>query len=252
MNFVLYNALDKVRRYYNFTRLEARNIIITILVLGFIIGFDDGIPNSTFIYWITNMFNSILIVALAMLVHESTHRIIAVIGGYRAEYRVWWYGLMFGLILTIVSRGKLWFILPGGFVVDILQRHRLGHFRYGINYWIVGIVAFMGAFSNLLLAMAFKILMYIPNFQGNPLLEKVVIVNVLYGIMAMLPLPGLDGINLVYTSRIAYFSLYPALIVAGLLTIYANVFFAVISFIFVSILAWVIFYFSYEADSYNE
>ncbi|MBI2135504.1 M50 family metallopeptidase [Candidatus Woesearchaeota archaeon] len=252
MNFVLYNILDKIKRYYNFTRLEARNLIITILILGFIVGFNDGTPNSTFTYWITNMFNSILIVALAVLVHESAHRVIALIGGYRAEYRVWWYGLMFGLILTIVSRGKIWFLLPGGFIVDILQRHRLGHFRYGINYWIVGIIAFMGALANLLLAMIFKILMYIPYFQGNPLLEKVVLVNVIYAIMSLLPLPGLGGINLLYASRITYFSLYPALIAAGLLTIYANVFIAVISFIIVGILAWIIFFFSYEADSYGE
>ena len=57
MNFVLYNILDKIKRYYNFTRLEARNLIITILILGFIVGFNDGTPNSTFTYWITNMFN---------------------------------------------------------------------------------------------------------------------------------------------------------------------------------------------------
>jgi len=252
MNFVLYNALDKVRRYYNFTRLEARNLIITILVLGFIVGFNDGTTDSSFVYWITNMFNSILIVALAVLVHESTHRIIALIGGYRAEYRVWWYGLMFGLILTIVSRGKIWFLIPGGFIVDVLQRHRLGHFRYGINYWIVGMVAFMGALSNLLLAMSFKILMYIQYFQGNPLLEKVVLVNVIYAIMSLLPLPGLGGINLLYASRITYVSLYPALIAAGLLTLYAGVFIAVISFILVAALAWVIFYFTYEGDSYAE
>jgi hypothetical protein len=252
MNFVLYNALDKIKRYYSFSRLEARNIIISILILGFIVGFDDGRVDSTIVQWVTNLFNSILIVALAFLVHESAHRVIALIGGLRAEYRVWWYGLMFGLILSIVSRGKLWFLIPGGVVCEILQRHRLGHFRYGINYWVVGIVSFMGPLANLLTAMFFKILMHIPYLQGNLLLHKVVVVNVIFAIMALLPLPGLDGINLFYATRIGYVSLYAGLIAAGLLTIYANVFISVVAFVVVALLSWILFYFGYEAESYSE
>ena len=247
---VPFNLISRINTYFTFSRLEIRNLIISILVVGFIVGFDDKKPSGSLGFWVFNLINSILIVSLAFIVHEAGHRLSGLVAGYRAEYKVWWYGLLIGLILTIISRGQLWVILPGGYMCDMMQRARLGRFRYGINYFTLGLIGYMGGLFNIILAMIFKFMLYIPFFADNALIEKAILVNVAYAIYSLLPLPGLDGINVLFASRIAYVSLYSALIVASVLLVFYSIFLAVVGSVIALIASWIIWYFVYEEKSW--
>jgi len=126
---------DKIKRYFKFTPLEIRSLIITILVIAFIISFKEWGYGDVFNIRIGlfNYFNAILIVALSLLVHISIQRIWSLGTGYRLEWKMWSFGLLFGLIIAFLTNGLFWVILPGGFIVHHLAGHRLGWFRYGIE-----------------------------------------------------------------------------------------------------------------------
>jgi len=58
----LTDLLDKLKRYFKFTPLEIRSLIISVLVVAFIISFRDwGIAGFSFRSGLFNYFNFILI-----------------------------------------------------------------------------------------------------------------------------------------------------------------------------------------------
>ena len=191
------DLLDKIKRYFKFTPLEIRGLIIATLVIAFIISFDEWGPGDTVEIGtgLFNLFNAILIVALSFLVHISVQRIWSLGTGYRLEWKMWSFGLLIGLILVLITRGKFWLILPGGFIVHHMAGHRLGWFRYGINYWAVGLIAVTGPFASTALAAIFKAL---SGFVFSPLIQKVIIFNIVYAVYSLLPIPPLDGSRTFY------------------------------------------------------
>ena len=172
---------DKVKRYFKFTPLELRSLIIATLVIAFIISFKEWGYGSDFNIGVGlfNFFNAILIVALSFLVHISLQRIWSLGTGYRLEWKMWSFGLLFGLILAFLTNGAVWLILPGGFIAHHMAGHRLGWFRYDINYWAIGLIAVTGPFASIALAAIFKAL---SGFMLTSLIQKVVTFNIAYAL----------------------------------------------------------------------
>ena len=121
--------------------------------------------------------------------------------GYRVEYKMWSLGLIFAVILAFITNGKFWLLVPGGFMVHHLAGHRLGWFRYGINYWAIALVALAG---NLLTVVFIIILKVLSAFTFNPILQKFIIFNIIYTIYNMLPIPPLDVSKIFYGRRMLY------------------------------------------------
>ena len=208
---------DKTKRYYKFTPHELKGIVISILIIAFIISFKEwGVEKFDLGSGFFNLFNAILIVALSVLVHDAGQRLWGMAIGYRIEFRMWTFGLLFAVIVAFISNGNFWMILPGGFLLHHLAGHRLGFFRYGINYFGQAMVALAGPLSNLTLIIFLKIL-YV--FSPNPLIQKAIIFNVIYTITNMLPIPPLDGSKIYFGSRMLYAFVLPAIAVASILMI---------------------------------
>ncbi|MBU0535727.1 MAG: hypothetical protein KKE20_02090 [Nanoarchaeota archaeon] len=196
-----------IKKYYGFDKDEIKGIVITVIILAFIVSFDEwGVTTFDFLYGLRNFFNSMLIILLSFLIYLSAQRITAIKSGFKAEWRVWIYGLIIGLILVFVSRGKLWFLAPGGVIVYHMAGHRICSFRYGLNYWPLGMSAIMGPIACALLAIFFKILLTI--FPANVLLDKAMRINVWIAITNMIPIPPLDGSNMFFASRMVYIFIF--------------------------------------------
>lgn len=233
------NLWDKIKRYYKFTPSELKGFIISILVIALIIGFDDGRANFSF-YWFINLFNCILLVTLTFIVRESAHKIGALQIGYRVEYKMWTWGLLLGFVFALVSRGKIWILLPGGFIVHHLAGHRLGWMRYGINYFAMGVVSLWAPISNIILVMIFKT---INNFVHNPVIDKLILLNIALAIWTMLPIPPMDGSKIFYGSRLFYAFTFSSVIAAAiLLYVDINVWLAIIGAILIGIICWLLYY----------
>ena len=246
----LVDLADKIKRYYFFTAAELRGLIISILVIAFIISFKDwGKEGVNIALGLFNLFNAILIVALSMLVHISAQRIWSLITGYRLEWRMWGFGLLLGLIAVFLSNGSIWLILPGGVLVHHMAGHRLGWFRYGINYWALALIALLGPLASISLAVLFKAL---SGFVFNSLIEKIITFNIVYALFSILPIPPLDGSRTMFGSRLLYaFSTAAIVAAAILLFLNINLWLAVVSSFFIGVVLWLCYYVFFEHGAWD-
>ena len=237
---------DKIKRYYRFTPNETTGLIIATLATAFIISFSDwGSGNIVDLgFGLFNFLNAILIVALSFLVHISAQRIWSLGTGYRLEWQMWGLGLLLGLIFVFLTNGKVWLILPGGFIVHHMAGHRLGWFRYGINWWGVGLIAVIGTFATISLAVLFKALSAVVT---NSLIAKLITFNIAYALYSLLPIPPLDGSKTFYGSRMLYaFSTSGIVAAAVLLTMNINIWISITASFFIAVILWILYYISFE------
>lgn len=195
---------DRIKRYFGFNAGEIRALLITIFVYGLIVSFSFDLPEGNIKGWFYFLIPSFLIVALALIVHVAAVRIDSLRRGYKAEYQMYFYALVFALIASIISRGRLFILIPGVIIFHVLEGLRLGKFRYGINWIEIRWSVFLGPLANVLLALFFRVLSNLGHFAGNPLLEKVVLVNLSFAFFSMLPLPDFEGLYIYYSSALVY------------------------------------------------
>lgn len=239
---------DKIRKYYKFTKSEITGMVFSIIIIAFIISFKDWGTNvfnpRVGLY---NFFNSILIVALAFLVHDAGQRILGFFIGFRIEYQTWTYGLVFALFLAFVSNGNLWLIIPGGFIVHHMPGHRLGFFRYDINTWGLAMIALAGPLSIILLTVFLKVLSVFA--MPNMLLQNAIFFNALYAMFIMIPIPPLDGSKIYFGSRMLYSFSLPFIIATSFLLItQIRVMLVLILSFLLAIILWITYYTTFEKN----
>ena len=244
----LADLIDKIRKYYVFNGFEIRGYVIAILAVAFMISFDKwGSGGFDFASGLINFFISALIVALSLLIHDAGQRIWGLMIGYKIEFKMWTFGLIIGLVVTFLNNGRmpyLWLILPGGFMMHHMAGHRLGWFRYGINYFGQAMVAMGGLLFTLVLIILLKILnTIIPGF----FIQEAIRFNLVYMIINLLPIPPLDGSKIFFGSRMAYAFIMPAMLAATvLLVVDVPIFLSIVLSLFMGVVLWLIYYISFE------
>ena len=135
-------------------------------------------------------------------------------------------------------------------MIHHLAGHRLGFFRYGLNYFGQAMVALAGPLFTLMLIIALKTLGVF--FPDNALIEKAVMFNVVYLITSMLPVPPLDGSKIFFGSRMLYAFVLPAMIIAAILMIVKiPVFFAIVLSVVAGVVLWLVYYISFERKAWK-
>lgn len=239
----------KIRKYYKFPPSELRGFIISILVLSFIISFKEW-GGETFSWGagLFNWFNAALIVTLVLIVYNFAQRIAGWSVGYNAEYKLWGFGLLIGLLFAFVSRGKIWVLLPGGIMIHHLAGHRLGHFRYEINYFQHGMVAAAGTISLITMAALFKV---INAAVYSTLLDKLILFCIVFAIYDILPIPPLTGSRLFFGSRMVYMFMFSTIIIAAvLLLLDINVMMAILGSVVIGVVCWLVYYIMFERKAW--
>jgi len=242
---------DKIKRYYGFTPLEARSLAIAILVTAFVFSFKEWGYGSAFDFKIGlfNYFNAVLIVALSFLVHISMQRVWSLGTGFRLEWKMWSFGLLFALIMSFLTNGFIWLIIPGGIILHHMGGHRLGWFRYDINYWALGLIAALGPIASIILVMVFKA---IGVFVSNSLIDKLIIFNIAYALYSLVPIPPLDGSKIFFGSRMLYAFLTSFVIIVSLLLfsdIGAGI--SLLLSFFAAIVFWISYYILFEHKAWR-
>lgn len=195
-----FNLVDKAKRYFPFSEKERFWILASVIALSIMAGFDDGREVFEARHWLANFAFVLIVVTLSVLVHEAAHRIYALHIGFKLEFRPWFYGLVAGIIVTLLTFGKFFFLAYGSFEARMLRAHRLGYFRYGLNYFALAAIAAVGPVSNMALATIFKIMVFLPEGFA----EKAVVINIMFAVYNILPIPPLDGAQVFFGSRILY------------------------------------------------
>lgn len=239
----LADYLYRVKTYFPYKRGELRDLLLCTILLSFIISFREwGIGVFDIGVGLENWGTSFLLVGFSLFIITAAQRLVGIYHGYQVEYRLWWMGILTGITLVFVSRGALWFLLPGGIMVNHLAGHRLGFHRYGMDYYILGLISYAGTLAAFLLALLVKI-----SGTENEVLGKMVYFLVLFIIFDMLPVPPLTGIKLFYGSRLVYIFLLALTLVASflMLTDIHPVLLAIISFI-AAVVIWFVYYLGIE------
>ncbi len=235
----------KIKKYYKFTRSELIGFIASILALSFIISFREwGATEFNLLVGLFNWLNAALIVTLVFIVYNAAQRIAGLSAGFNAEYKMWATGLLMGLIVAFASKGRIWVLLPGGLLLHHLAGHRIGHYRYDINYYEQGMISVAGTISLITIAALFKIINV--NIH-NSLLNKLIVFCVVLAIYDILPIPPLTGSKLFFGGRLTYIFLATTIIIAGILLLLdINVMLAVFGSIAIGIICWFLYYIFFE------
>ena len=234
----MWDLIDKIKRYFTFSKEELKVILVSSLVVGFMFAFRD--------FSLYNLITAIGIVILSLLLHISIQKIAGLHDGFGTEFKIWWMGLLIGLVITFITNGRIWWIVfPGGIVFSMLARHRLGKFRYGMNYWPMGIIAFAGPIASIVFGTVFKnINLYLLN-SAFPLFDRIFIFNLVFAACQMLPIPPLDGHYMFFASRSAYAFLLGTIITYVVLVLGLQLYSWVWALIIGAIL-WLVYYIKFE------
>jgi Zn-dependent protease len=240
--------LVKLKRYFRFSKEEIEACIISILVLAFIISFHEwGYGNKfDFNIGLWNWLKSIIIVGIVLLFHVISVKLKALYYGYRAEYKIWWYGLLIGLGMAFFTGSMVkgggavfWILAPGGFFFHHMAQHRLGWFRYGVNMMETGWSLTYGILSTVVLAMIFRLMLFV--FPGSVFLYKAMVVSLWFAFFMMLPIPPLSGSRIFFWSRLFYAFVFGMVIGVNLvLRFNINILWVLLVSLIVGILVWLL------------
>jgi len=208
--------IERIKRDFTFHFDELKGLAIATLVLAFVFTFRE--------WSLINLFYAILIIALSLIVHISAQKIVGLHLGVKVEFKLWWYGLLASLIAVFLSNGRVWWIIvPGGFITSIIAKYRLGKFRYGLGYHLMGVVGLTGPVASIILGSIFKnINLYTPI--TSPLLDKVFVFNLVYAVFSLLPIPPLDGHYTFFAGRLTFAFVAGSIVVYCLLILLLGVY----------------------------
>ncbi|MEM3127310.1 MAG: hypothetical protein QW331_04570 [Candidatus Woesearchaeota archaeon] len=233
----------KAAIYATFNRDEIVGVLLSSVVFGFMFAFRDW---NTVTEGVLGWGISIIIVLLSLIVHEYAHKLSAISVGFKSTFKPSWTWIWGTLAACFVTNGFLVAPINGTIELKLAGRQRLGHFRYGLNYWASGVVSFLGPFSNLLLAIIFKTLLLLS--PDSIILQKALVINISMAIFNILPLPKVDGLLTFYSNLMFYVTMFFGVVLAGGLLLFLNPVYAILFSLITSFIIFLIyFYFEVKA-----
>lgn len=162
-----------------FTREEIRDLLIAVLAITLVFSFKP-IPNPgidpRFPYFA-------IIVIIAFVFHELAHKFVAQKFGCAAFFKLWPYGIIFGLLLMLLGPK---FVAPGAVMIYPFTFGRWGYRVIRLTTYENGLIALAGPAVNLFFALIFSL------FQGW-FFNLLVYINAWLAFINLLPIPPLDG-----------------------------------------------------------
>ncbi len=209
------NFWDKWQKYGWFAPKEWTAFLIVVLGLGLIESwtlwgstqFDAVSGMKNWLYW------SVLC-AIVVFVHHASQRAQALSLGFKLEHKLWWNGMVFGLIGMILSGGRLTFLAVTSTHEQLMMIHRLGAFRFGANLATLAKIAMAGPIANMIFAGIVGGL-GASGIIGSAFAADLFWLSAFFALWNMLPIPPLDGAKILYWSRFMYFWLVFSLVVYG-------------------------------------
>jgi Zn-dependent protease len=243
----LRNYIDKLNRYFWFSREELIHFAITIVCLAFIYSFSEwGTTTFDPATGIKNWLTAIIYIGITVFVHHSGQRMMALALGFRAEHRIWWYGIVFGLLLVLLTNGRVKFLAATAMLVHLLPIHRLGAFRYGPNITTIAKIAMAGPILNILFSALIKSMEWMGLL--NPVVSnKLFILNIAFAAYNLLPIPPLDGAHVMYYSRLTYAFMFGSIASYALMVYFLQVYSYIFALLFGG-LVWILYYIFFEKE----
>ncbi len=243
----LRNYLDKLNRYFWFSREELLHFVITVAALALIYSWTEwGTDRFELAIGLKNFLSAMILIGITVFVHHAGQRMMALSLGFRAEHRIWWYGIIIGLILVILTRGKIQFLAATTFLAYLLPAHRLGAFRYGPNLTTIAKIALAGPLSNIFFSALVKSFEW-AGILSPALGQRLFVLNIAFAAWNLLPIPPLDGAKVFYYSRLTYVFLFGTIASYVLMVYFLSIYSYIIALLIGSIV-WLLFYIYFERE----
>ena len=241
---------DKVKRYFLPERREFISMLPPVVGMAFIISFKEwGGETFDVAAGLANFALALLIVAVSFFTFDAGQRLLGLTINYRLRFKVWTFGLLFGLVICFLTNGSVWVLLPSGFLVEHLTGHRLGWFRYGINIFGQGIMALGGPVASIVLIILIKLFSFA---LPAAFVDKAVLFNVVFAITQMLPIPPLAGSKAYFGSKMTYAFSMPVIVSALLLlAIDIPLFISIGGAILIGLILWILYYAFFEQNVWS-
>ena len=166
-----------------FTSHEVRDILISMFVIAFIFAYLFGRNDANALNALITLIPvTFLTVGVGFVLHELAHKFVAVRYGFQAEFKMWVQGLIFALITAYFG---FVFAAPGAVYIhgDYISREENGK------------ISIAGPLTNIILALFFLVLMYVPT--SSSLITMIATfgfaVNSFLAFFNLIPVSILDG-----------------------------------------------------------
>lgn len=225
-----------------FTKREEKHLLISILVLTIIFGFDDGAKTFVLQNWVLNFIKILIFAAIAILFRELVVKFFARRHDATSEYELWSIkrmgfnkklekglplGLIISLLLTLASVGRFFFTAIGIHKLTEYKSSREGRKFATLNYFEEAQIASTSILSSLFLAVVGLIIGNIFDFN----MTYFVNINFFIALFNMLPISNLDGAKIFFGSIILYIFVAIFLIVSFVLIKFTIIFGLLIAFL---------------------
>ena len=238
-----------------FTKRELLHLFISVIILGFVFGFDDGRQIFILSDWLTNFFGFFIIIAISLLFRELVIKLFAKRHDAKSEYELWgmgrfWFsgklaikkkvpiGLFVAFVITVASRGKLFFTALGSHQLQEFGLSRTGRKHPTLNYFEEAQICSMGMLANLFLTIIALLIGRI--FDVN--VGAFVTVNFFIVLFNMIPFSTLDGAKIFFGSLLMYIFVLVFIVVAFLLIKYSIILSLIIAFLVACVATFVYFF----------
>jgi hypothetical protein len=190
------NFKDKAKRYFPFSKTEWGNFAITVIVFAFIWSFTEwGAAAFDFSAGLKNFILSAIMIAVVVFVHHSAQRLYGIFFGYRIEHKIWWAGLLIGILGVLLSNGKVIILAASAMQTHFLAVHSIGKWRYGPSLFHMGLVAFAGPIAAVVFAFILQVI-------SPSIFAGMFEFSLLFALYCIIPIPPLDGVHIFAASRI--------------------------------------------------
>jgi len=207
---------------------EIKHILIAVLILTFVFGFNDRQSSFVFSYWIKNLITVALMVTITILVHNLAHKLTAKRFGGKTEFRVWSmrrYGFardaklplyldflrlkiipikvfplgpIIAVLAALFSKGRLYLPLVESFEIEQERHKRIGRKFPNITEYEHSLIALAGPISNILFALILQ------TVNSSGIFDFFITINVLYALVHLIPFSNLDGTKILFGTKYLY------------------------------------------------
>jgi len=186
----LYHA----RKYLTFAREEWRELLITVVVAGILLSFNDwGDKSFELFTGLKNLAFAVIATFCLFTIFVMAQKLTGIFYGIRVSYAKDPIGLLVGVLITIISLGYLPFFLPGTLTYETIPNLRIGRFRsVTVKKWEAALIACAGPFAMMLLTIPFG---FLKAVTGLELFHSLIIICVLLALYALIPLPMINTKN---------------------------------------------------------
>jgi len=188
-----------------FTKREVRDLIISVVVLSLIFCSFD-----------VSLFATTLFVMFAVFIsHEILgHKLVAQHFECEAEYRMWPFGLLLGLVTSFLG---FVFVAPGAVYITPNVRKNFAFQVSKLGRREFGLIAFAGPFVNVIIGTALLIVNYIHPWDMFALAAEL---SFFLAIFNMIPFPPLDGEKIIRWDRRLWLVLFASSLAGYLILIF--------------------------------